>query len=153
MLIYQYQSLLWMTKRNKSKSKTVTYSCTVSCKAWHIFSALTICDSPTHRMLKQKPCVTDLLTSWSGRLSNPTWPPKLRLRFSSFWDERQKRVLEAWGMWAEKHMATTLVRDRKTKFTFLCTSTSKTLVQSADGISISCICNELNIQSLQWGWA
>lgn len=41
--------------------------------------------SPTHRMLKQKPCVTDLLTSCSGRLSNPTWPPKLRLRFSSFY--------------------------------------------------------------------
>lgn len=47
--------------------------------------------SPTHRMLKQKPCVTDLLTSCSGRLSNPTWPPKLRLRFSSFYGTQKKK--------------------------------------------------------------
>ncbi len=36
-------------------------------------------------MLKQNPCATDLLTNWSGRLSNPTWPPSSRCRFSSFW--------------------------------------------------------------------
>lgn len=49
--------------------------------------------SPTHRMLKQKPCVTDLLTSCSGRLSNPTWPPKLRLRFSSFYRTHTKKKI------------------------------------------------------------
>ena len=29
-------------------------------------------------MLKQNPCATDLLTSWSGRLSKPTCPVRLR---------------------------------------------------------------------------
>lgn len=32
--------------------------------------------SPTQRMLKQKPWLTDLLTSWSGMLSKPTWPER-----------------------------------------------------------------------------
>ena len=33
---------------------------------------------PMQRMLKLKPDWTDLLTSWSGRLSKPTCPPSLR---------------------------------------------------------------------------
>lgn len=39
---------------------------------------------PTHRMLKQNPWEVDLLTSWSGRLSNPTCPERDRFRSSSF---------------------------------------------------------------------
>lgn len=31
---------------------------------------------PMQRMLKQKPWQMDLLTSWSGRLSKPTWPAR-----------------------------------------------------------------------------
>lgn len=53
--------------------------------------------SPTQRMLKQNPCVTDLLTSWSGRLSNPTCPPKFRLRFSSFWVAQTKQTVKTSG--------------------------------------------------------
>lgn len=54
--------------------------------------------SPTQRMLKQNPCATDLLTSWSGRLSNPTCPPRLRLRFSSFWETKKKDTTKhTWG--------------------------------------------------------
>lgn len=37
-------------------------------------------NSPTHRMLKQKPWATDLFTSWSGRLSKPTCPVRFRVR-------------------------------------------------------------------------
>lgn len=39
--------------------------------------------SPTQRILKQNPWDTDLLTSWSGRLSKPTWPPRLRVLIPS----------------------------------------------------------------------
>lgn len=81
----------------------------------------TFCYSPTQRMLKQKPCVTDLLTSWSGRLSNPTWPPKLRLRFSSFWQTRDK-TLDIWCMSGGKHMVNILTDSKKTRSLFYTTS-------------------------------
>lgn len=35
---------------------------------------------PMQRILKQKPWQMDLLTSWSGRLSKPTWPARDRER-------------------------------------------------------------------------
>lgn len=47
-------------------------------------------DLPTHRMLKQKPCDVDLLTSWSGRLSKPTWPDRDRFLRSSFCKSQEK---------------------------------------------------------------
>ena len=37
-------------------------------------------NSPTQRMLKVNPWPTDLLTSWSGRLSKPTWPDSAKFR-------------------------------------------------------------------------
>lgn len=42
--------------------------------------------SPTHRMLKQNPWLTDLLTSWSGKLSNPTCPESGTVRQPSPWN-------------------------------------------------------------------
>lgn len=56
-------------------------------KSWSQPPPMPVCRgpcSPTQRILKLKPCVTDLLTSWSGRLSKPTWPPRERFLFSSF---------------------------------------------------------------------
>lgn len=42
-------------------------------------SSMYLCVSdtvPMQRILKQKPWQMDLLTSWSGRLSKPTWPAR-----------------------------------------------------------------------------
>ena len=36
-----------------------------------------------HRILKANPLFTDLLTSWSGKLSKPTWPAKRSCRPSA----------------------------------------------------------------------
>lgn len=49
-------------------------------------------DLPTQRMLKQKPCDVDLLTSWSGRLSKPTWPDRDRFLRSSFCKTQKKSI-------------------------------------------------------------
>lgn len=38
---------------------------------------------PTQSTLKENPLLTDLFTSWSGKLSNPTWPPSLSWRPSA----------------------------------------------------------------------
>lgn len=51
---------------------------------------------PTHRMLKQNPWEVDLLTSWSGRLSNPTWPERDKFRSSSFWNVRGETLENPW---------------------------------------------------------
>lgn len=51
---------------------------------------------PTHRMLKQNPWEVDLLTSWSGRLSNPTWPERDKFRSSSFWNVRGETFENPW---------------------------------------------------------
>lgn len=51
---------------------------------------------PTHRMLKQNPWEVDLLTSWSGRLSNPTWPERDKFRSSSFWNFRRETFDNPW---------------------------------------------------------
>lgn len=50
-------------------------------------------DLPTHRMLKQKPWDVDLLTSWSGRLSKPTWPDRDRFLRSSLFCKNQKKSI------------------------------------------------------------
>lgn len=52
-------------------------------------------DLPTHRMLKQKPCDVDLLTSWSGRLSKPTWPDRDRFLRSSFCKSQEKSIQQS----------------------------------------------------------
>lgn len=41
-----------------------------------------------HRILKAKPLFTDLFTSWSGRLSKPTWPAKRSCRPSAPFNRR-----------------------------------------------------------------
>ena len=50
--------------------------------------SLFLFNSPMHRILKAKPLFTDLFTSWSGRLSKPTWPAKRSCRPSAPFNRR-----------------------------------------------------------------
>ena len=50
-------------------------------------------DLPTHRILKANPLFTDLLTSWSGKLSKPTWPAKRSCRPSAPWNRKKMQEI------------------------------------------------------------
>ena len=47
--------------------------------------------SPMQSILKSNPFLTALLTSWSGKLSNPTWPVKSRWREVPPCERKRKR--------------------------------------------------------------
>lgn len=126
--------------------------CSTSNIPQFVFIFHTFFYSPTQRMLKQKPCVTDLLTSWSGRLSNPTWPPKLRLRFSSFW-KAWDGTLDVWCMWGEKHMAKILTESRKTQSLFYASKHQRYPAQCADVKPSSSMRHDSVNQRLQERWA
>lgn len=107
-------ALLYSWKKSKNIILLISLKCaplTVTCQ--HLWVRLlarqqVVSHLPTHRMLKQNPWEVDLLTSWSGRLSNPTWPERDKFRSSSFWNFKGEMFENPWTMPPAYHTLQTL---------------------------------------------
>ena len=78
-VLNNYHSRMKQYTLNRERKKNNTLN-KINC--WLIASR-DVRHPPTQRTLKQNPWFTDLLTSWSGMLSKPTWPARGTVRAPS----------------------------------------------------------------------